>query len=265
MAAADASQMAQITQIEALQMVMGECEREASKQTSAASGLEHACEQEEREIEAAQKQHEDGQEAVARKKAQLADLQAKKKQEEEQTLDIISSKTELDKIHDEARKHRETAGESMRKLRGSYDSRIADMGKLQEMATSMKRRVQAVDQADSAAQLNEGAQKKQKLRDGNQQLRTAIGEADAAAAEQLKDIDAQIVAQEQSNAQQQAELDSAQIDVTKFAMQIKSQQAELEGYQKEVKEIVDYRDGMGIDHKALAGAFAAILPAEQAA
>ena len=260
-----AAAMAQITQVEALQMAMGECEREASKHNAASAALEHACEHTEREIEAAQKQREDGEEAVARKKAQLADLQAKKTQEEEQTMEIIASKSELDKIHDEARKHRETAGESMRKLRGSYDARIAEMGKLQDMATSMKRRVQAVDQADSAAQLNEGAQKKQKLRDGNQQLQAAIGEADAAAAEQIKDIDAQVAAQEQSNTQQQAELGSAQIDVAKLGMQVKMQLAEIEGYQKELKESVEYRDGIGIDHSALTGAFAAILPAEQTA
>ena len=38
-------------QIEALQMQIGELERESNKQSSAGAGLEHRCQQEEDEIE----------------------------------------------------------------------------------------------------------------------------------------------------------------------------------------------------------------------
>ena len=55
------------------------------------------------------------------------------------TLDALSQ--ELDTIYDEAKKHRDTAGESMRKLRSEYAERLHKIAKLQEMAKAMNRRI----------------------------------------------------------------------------------------------------------------------------
>ena len=70
-----------------------------------------------------------------------------------QADEIIAAKAELETIFTEARKHRETAGESMRKLRSEYAERLHKSTTLQQMAKTMKRRVEgglegmAIDQS----------------------------------------------------------------------------------------------------------------------
>eukprot|EP01043_Picozoa_sp_COSAG02_P022558 COSAG02_NODE_1176_length_14061_cov_96.089529_13_plen_112_part_00 len=59
-----------------------------------------------------------------------------------QADEIIAAKAELETIFTEARKHRETAGESMRKLRSEYAERLHKSTTLQQMAKTMKRRVE---------------------------------------------------------------------------------------------------------------------------
>jgi hypothetical protein len=202
---------------------------------------------------AAAKALEASNESVARKTMQLVEMGQKKRQAQQQTGEIIGSKTELDTIYDEARKHRDTAGDSMRKLRGEYAERLNKSTKMQEMAKGMKRRIGGGlgPDLDDGEQSAEAAQKKLKLSDANRQLESEISELTAHSDSQALELQTSFDEQEEKNATLKKTLDSFQLDRAKFEMLTKTRVKEMDNLADGLQQSSGYRDGVNADLEAM--------------
>ena len=257
-------------QIEALQMQIGELERESNKQSSAGAGLEHRCQQEEDEVDALTKTIEMSEGEAARKREKLQELEKQKQRAHANSAEISGSKAELDTIYDEARKHRETAGESMRKLRSEYTERLHKSAKLQEMAKAMKRRISAGIETDLTD--GQGAEKHQELRDANATLESEIAAEAKRASDKAMHLQAQISEQTEQNSELTQQAEMHRVESAKYMMLLKvqvppsfplshlflytklmslraEQDSEMQRVRHALEENAEFRDGVHSDHK----------------
>ena len=105
------------TQIEALQSQLSDLEREANKEKAKSAALEHSCQQEEADLEARRKRQQDLAEEIERQSEKQQQLQEKNGDLQNQQHELIATKRELDQIEHEARKHRDTTGSALKKMR----------------------------------------------------------------------------------------------------------------------------------------------------